>query len=132
MPVDDLPIPIGSPPKRSLPFRTLEGLGLSHPVRHAQAARAHAVPPRLLSPTFACTATGVMMGAITSPILGRVRNFTAERSEVCAGTATAIPGTPIFATSLRFDDKWQPHRYLGKRWNIADDGLSVTRDLSST
>ncbi len=48
---------------------------------------------------------------------------------VQSGTATAIPGTQIFATPLRFDDQWQPHPYLAKSWDIADDGLSVTLKL---
>ncbi|ETX03298.1 MAG: peptide ABC transporter substrate-binding protein [Candidatus Entotheonella gemina] len=48
---------------------------------------------------------------------------------VQSGTATAVPGTQLFATPLRFDNQWQPHPYLAKSWNIADDGLSVTLEL---
>lgn len=48
---------------------------------------------------------------------------------VQSGIATAIPGTQIFATLLRYDANWQPHAYLAKNWKVADDGLSVTFKL---
>ena len=48
---------------------------------------------------------------------------------VQSGTATAVPGTQIFATPLRFDENWNPQPYLAESWKIADDGLSVTLNL---
>lgn len=48
---------------------------------------------------------------------------------VQSGIATAIPGTQIFASLLRFDENWQPHPYLAERWMVAEDGLSVTLEL---
>lgn len=48
---------------------------------------------------------------------------------VQSGVATAVPGAQLFATPLRFDDKWQPQPYLAERWEVADDGLSVTLHL---
>jgi peptide/nickel transport system substrate-binding protein len=48
---------------------------------------------------------------------------------VQSGTSTAIPGTQIFATPLRFDENWNPQPYLAESWKIADDGLSVTLNL---
>ena len=48
---------------------------------------------------------------------------------VQSGIATAVPGTQIFATLLRYDADWRPQPYLAKSWSIADDGLSVTFNL---
>ncbi|MEM7116893.1 MAG: ABC transporter substrate-binding protein [Chloroflexota bacterium] len=48
---------------------------------------------------------------------------------VQSGTATAIPGTQIFASPLRYDAEWNPHPYLAESWEVADDGLSVTLNL---
>jgi len=48
---------------------------------------------------------------------------------VQSGVATAVPGTQIFASPLRYDAEWTPHPYLAKSWKLADDGLSVTLDL---
>ena len=43
---------------------------------------------------------------------------------VQSGIATAVPGTQIFASPLRFDADWKPHPYLAESWKMADDGLS--------
>ena len=40
---------------------------------------------------------------------------------VQSGIATAMPGTQIFATPLRFDENWNPHPYLDKNREISDD-----------
>ena len=48
---------------------------------------------------------------------------------VQSGTATAVPGTQIFATPLRFDSNWNPQPYLAKSWDVAADGKSVTLKL---
>ena len=48
---------------------------------------------------------------------------------VQSGAATAVPGTQIFASPIRFDSKWQPHPYLAESWDMADDGLSCTLHL---
>ena len=48
---------------------------------------------------------------------------------VQSGVATAMPGTQIFASPLRFDDKWQPQPYLAESWKLADDGKSLTLNL---
>jgi len=50
---------------------------------------------------------------------------------VQSGTATAVPGTQLFATPLRFDENWNPEPYLAERWDVAEDGLSVTLHLRS-
>ncbi|MCG8356381.1 MAG: ABC transporter substrate-binding protein [Kiloniellales bacterium] len=48
---------------------------------------------------------------------------------VQSGIATAVPGTQIFATPLRFDENWNPQPYLAESWEVSDDGLSVTLKL---
>ena len=48
---------------------------------------------------------------------------------VQSGIATAIPGTQIFASPLRYDENWNPQPYLAESWEVADDGLSVTLHL---
>ena len=46
-----------------------------------------------------------------------------------SGSSTAIPGTQIFASPLRYDEDWNPQPYLAESWNVSDDGLSVTLNL---
>lgn len=48
---------------------------------------------------------------------------------VQSGTATAVPGTQIFASLLRYDENWNPHPYLAESWEVAEDGLSITVNL---
>ncbi|MBU1358164.1 MAG: ABC transporter substrate-binding protein [Gammaproteobacteria bacterium] len=48
---------------------------------------------------------------------------------VQSGVATAMPSTQIFASPLRFDDKWNPQPYLAESWKLADDGKSLTLNL---
>lgn len=49
-----------------------------------------------------------------------------------SGLATAFPGSQIFAGLLRFDNEWNPHPYLAEKWNISEDGLSITLNLVKT
>ena len=46
-----------------------------------------------------------------------------------SGLLTAFPGAQIFAGLLRFDNEWHPKPYLAERWEISEDGLSVTFHL---
>ena len=48
---------------------------------------------------------------------------------VQSGIATALPSTQIFASPLRFDDKWQPQPYLAEKWELAGDAKSLTLSL---
>src|SRR5690606_9293316 len=48
---------------------------------------------------------------------------------VQSGIATAMPSTQLFASPLRFDDKWNPHPYLAESWKLAEDGMSLTLNL---
>ena len=84
--------------------------------------------------TFLCVATGVASAAEPGKPGGTMVIISSQvprhfNPAVQSGTATAIPGTQIFATPLRFDTDWQPQPYLAKSWSVADDGLSITLDL---
>ncbi len=46
-----------------------------------------------------------------------------------SGSATALPGTQLFASPLRFDANWMPQPYLARRYEVAQDALSVTLHL---
>ncbi len=46
-----------------------------------------------------------------------------------SGSATALIGTQIFASPLRYDEDWNPQPYLAKSWSVSADGLSVTLNL---
>jgi peptide/nickel transport system substrate-binding protein len=46
-----------------------------------------------------------------------------------SGNATGVPATQLFAGLIELDDKWQPHPYLAKSWEMAADGLSWTFHL---
>lgn len=48
---------------------------------------------------------------------------------VQSGVATAMPSTQLFASPLRFDDKWNPQPYLAEKWSLAEDGKSLTLNL---
>ena len=48
---------------------------------------------------------------------------------VQSGIATAMPSTQIFASPLRFDDKWNAQPYLAESWKLAEDGKSLTLNL---
>lgn len=48
---------------------------------------------------------------------------------VQSGVATAIPSTQLFASPLRFDDKWNAQPYLAESWKLAEDGKSLTLNL---
>jgi peptide/nickel transport system substrate-binding protein len=48
---------------------------------------------------------------------------------VQSGLATALPSTQLFASPLRFDDKWNAQPYLAEKWTLAPDGKSLTLNL---
>lgn len=48
---------------------------------------------------------------------------------VQSGFATALPSTQLFASPLRFDDKWNPQPYLAEKWALSADGKSFTLNL---
>ncbi|WP_137891883.1 ABC transporter substrate-binding protein [Ramlibacter sp. 2FC] len=48
---------------------------------------------------------------------------------VQSGVATALPSTQLFASPLRFDDKWNAQPYLAESWALSKDGKSLTLNL---
>lgn len=48
---------------------------------------------------------------------------------VQSGIATALPSTQLFASPLRFDDKWNAQPYLAETWKLSEDGKSLTLNL---
>ncbi len=48
---------------------------------------------------------------------------------VQSGYATAMVGAQIFASPLRFDDKWNAQPYLAESWSFQDDGKSLLLKL---
>ncbi|OUR76951.1 peptide ABC transporter substrate-binding protein [Alphaproteobacteria bacterium 46_93_T64] len=62
-------------------------------------------------------------------IMGTTQKARHLNPAVQSGIATAVPGTQIFASPLRFDENWQPQPYLAESWSIAADGKSITLNL---
>ncbi len=62
-------------------------------------------------------------------VIGTTQKARHLNPAVQSGTATAVPGTQVFATPLRFDENWQPQPYLAESWSVSDDGLSITLNL---
>ncbi len=55
-------------------------------------------------------------------IVGTVGNVPRHLNPaVQSGIATAMPGTQIFATPLRFDENWNPEPYLAESWDFSSD-----------
>ncbi|MEO8719156.1 MAG: ABC transporter substrate-binding protein, partial [Burkholderiales bacterium] len=48
---------------------------------------------------------------------------------VQSGAGTGLVSTQLFASPLRFDDKWNAQPYLAESWQLAADGLSLTLKL---
>jgi peptide/nickel transport system substrate-binding protein len=59
-------------------------------------------------------------------IAGSPRHF---NPAIISGSATAMVGTQIFASPLRYDENWNPLPYLAESWQTSEDGLSVTLKL---
>jgi peptide/nickel transport system substrate-binding protein len=51
---------------------------------------------------------------------------------VQSGLATGMISTQLFASPLRYDDKWNPQPYLAESWEVSPDGRSVTLHLVKT
>ncbi|WP_207691756.1 ABC transporter substrate-binding protein [Desulfonema limicola] len=62
-------------------------------------------------------------------VIGMV-NFPAHLNPaIHSGNYTGMPGNQLFASPLRYDDKWNPRPYLAEKWEVSQDGLSVTLNL---
>jgi peptide/nickel transport system substrate-binding protein len=66
-------------------------------------------------------------GTVVIPLVGGTPRHL--NPAVQSGIATAMPGTQIFASPLRFDDNWHPQPYLAKSWEMASDGKALTLKL---
>lgn len=62
-------------------------------------------------------------------VIGGALSLRHFNGAIQSGAATALPSTQIFASPLRFDENWNPQPYLAEKWEVADDGLSVTLHL---
>lgn len=65
-------------------------------------------------------------GTLVLAVTGTPRTL---NGAIQSGTATGIPSTQLFASPLRYDDKWTPHPYLAESWKLAGDGMSLTLHL---
>ena len=86
----------------------------------------------LAGPALAMAAAlpgGPARAASNTLVLGMVQEPRHFNGAIQSGTATAVPGTQIFASPLRFDADWQPQPYLAERWEVSPDALSVTLHL---
>lgn len=74
------------------------------------------------TPVFAQSrAETLIVGGTQTP-----RHFNAA---VQSGVATMMPGAQIFASPLRYDEKWNPQPYLAESWSFQDDGRSLLLKL---
>lgn len=62
-------------------------------------------------------------------VLGSTQALRHVNGAVQSGIATAVPSSQIFASPLRFDDKWNAQPYLAEKWSLAADGKSLTLNL---
>lgn len=62
-------------------------------------------------------------------VLGGTQSPRHLNGAVQSGIATAVPSTQLFASPLRFDDKWNAQPYLAESWKLAEDGKSLTLNL---
>ena len=92
---------------------------------------------RALAALFAAAAVTLLPAALQAQeakrggtfIIGTVQVPRHLNGAVQSGIATAMPSTQLFASPLRFDDKWQAQPYLAESWKLAEDGKSLTLKL---
>lgn len=58
-------------------------------------------------------------------VMGSTQSPRHLNQAVQSGIATMMPGTQLFASPLRYDDKWNPQPYLAETWSLQDDGKSL-------
>jgi peptide/nickel transport system substrate-binding protein len=76
--------------------------------------------------TLAATDTPTRGGTL---VIGSTQALRHVNGAVQSGIATAVPSSQIFASPLRFDDKWNAQPYLAEKWSLAADGKSLTLNL---
>jgi peptide/nickel transport system substrate-binding protein len=94
--------------------------------RRSAASLALALGAVLMSPAQLSAQTPKAGGTL---VVGSTQTPRHVNGAVQSGIATAMPSTQIFASPLRFDDKWNPQPYLAESWKLADDGKSLTLNL---
>lgn len=77
-------------------------------------------------PSLAATDAPTRGGTL---VIGSTQALRHVNGAVQSGIATAVPSTQIFASPLRFDDKWNAQPYLAEKWSLAADGKSLTLNL---
>ena len=87
-----------------------------------------------LAMTAAATTAPIALAAETPKrggtlVMGNTQAPRHLNGAVQSGIATALPSTQLFASPLRFDDKWNAQPYLAESWKLAEDGKSLTLNL---
>ena len=83
----------------------------------------------IFAAALACFASGVCAQAKSTLVWGTSQAPRHLNPAVQSGIATMMPGAQIFASPLRFDDKWNAQPYLAESWSFQDDGLSLLLKL---
>lgn len=94
--------------------------------RRSAASLALVVGSVLVSPLTVSAQTPKQGGTL---VVGSTQTPRHVNGAVQSGIATAMPSTQIFASPLRFDDKWNAQPYLAESWKLAADGKSLTLNL---
>ena len=81
------------------------------------------------SPLLSMSAWGAEAKRGGTLVLGSTQVPRHLNGAVQSGIATAMPSTQIFASPLRFDDKWNAQPYLAESWKLGEDGKSLTLNL---
>ncbi len=80
----------------------------------------------LMSITSALAQAPKSGGTLTIELSQAPRHLNAA---VQSGVATMRPAAQLFASPLRYNDKWEPQPYLAEKWELAPDGKSLTLHL---
>ena len=80
----------------------------------------------LLGGLEAAAQTPLKGGTLTVEIPQAPRHLNAA---VQSGVATMRPATQLFASPLRYNDKWEPQAYLAEKWDLSADGKALTLHL---
>ena len=89
----------------------------------------HALAATLFATSILSGGIAIAQQAGGTVVIGMTQKPRHLNPAVQSGIATAVPGTQIFATPIRFDDKWNPQPYLAESWTIAENGKSITLNL---
>ncbi|MBM3354382.1 MAG: ABC transporter substrate-binding protein, partial [Betaproteobacteria bacterium] len=85
----------------------------------------------ILTAALACAASppAHAQGRAETLIVGGTQTPRHFNAAVQSGVATMMPGAQIFASPLRFDEKWNAQPYLAESWSFQDDGRSLLLKL---